>query len=757
MKRKRRFVAPYPVRFRDVRTFGAALLLTLVGLAGPLRAEGGWAGYWETRGSSRTGILHFEQAGARVTGQDLLTGERLEAEAIGGTLTGILRGEVASGPVELRLARDGGTFVGRQPGGGWWVGTRIEPADVAIPGGLSSPREALQRFLYAATLARDHSPIAWAGAVDALDFSEIGSSLSWAHRLEHAQTLFQLLDLTTIRLDEITQEGPATERTLTLRQAGSAAYVELRFKMDGASAWRLVAPGPGELATWHASLVAARGGRLPDSEAFRNRASPRDAMRAFLAGMAAWERGGRDAALAAIDLSGLAEITRKTDGETVAHTLRRAIDRIGLDALQSIPDDHARRDPFVFFAHPAGRIVLAPTGPEGASSWVFAAETVDAVVPILRAAERLPAPAFRPPGAIPMSRFFAIREIVAARAPALLAPLNRFEAWQVLAILLSVAAAGAAGAAASGAACALLHRLVPEEGTQPRWFRIGFAVTVGVALVSFVPGTLGVPAQARRYAVPIVGSVIILSIALSAWHLLRIGFDRLARVVAGTVSAIDDIIVSFLLAVLRAAIIIGTGLAIANLFSFSTSSILAGLGIGGLAVAFASRETLSNVFGAAILMTDRPFGRGDWISVGDITGVVEHVGIRSTRVRTFLGEAVIVPNGRLADSSIVNRGQDRVRQIGVDVIVTGGGTPETLAGFTEDVRARLVSDPELDPASANVRIVGISPAGIEFKVTALALSASGNVMVAVREAILMDMIRLARGRGLSLGDALAQS
>ena len=736
--------------------FAATLLLVLIAFAGPLRAERGWAGYWETRGSNQTGIFRLEQTGARVTGQDLLTGERLEAETAGDLLTGMLRSQTRSGSVELRLSRDGVTFAGRQPGGGWWVGTRIEPGDITIPGSLSSPREALQRFLYAGTLARDHSPIAWASAVETVDFAEVGRNPSWARRLEHAQALFSLLDQTTIRLDAITDEEEAAERTLTLQQAGSAARIELHLRKDEAGAWRLVAPGPGNLAAWRESLFAGRGGRPPDPEAFRRRGSPRDAIRAFLVGMATWERGGRDAALAALDLSGLAEITRKTDGETIAQTVRRALDRIGLDALQSIPDDDARRDPFVFFAHPAGRIVLAPAGPQDSRSWVFAAETVDAAVPILRAAEQLPPPAFRPPGAIPGSRFFSIRERVAAHAPALLAPLNRFEAWQVLAIFLSIGVAGSIGAMVSAAACALLQRLVPEEGRQPNWFRIGLAVTIGVAIVSFVPATLGVPAQARRYALPIVGSVVILTIALSAWHLLRIGFDRLARVVAGTVSAIDDIIVSFLLAVLRAAVIIGAGLSIANLFSFSTSSILAGLGIGGLAVAFASRETLSNVFGAAILMTDRPFGRGDWISVGDITGVVEHVGIRSTRVRTLLGEAVIVPNGRLADSSIINRGQDRVRQIGADVIVTGGGTPENLTEFAEDIRARLVGDPELDPSSVNVRLTGFSPAGIEFKATALVRPTSAGAIVPVREALLMDLIRLAHERGLSLGGALAQ-
>lgn len=732
------------------------LLLALLSVGGAARAEGSWSGFWETRSINSTGLLRLEQSGAVVSGQDVLTGERLEAQSEAGLLSGNLLGNRVAGRVTLRLARDGQTFTGRRPDGGWWLGTRVAPRDASVPGDVGSPRDALRRFLFAATLARDHAPLAWISAVDTLDFGEPDSSQPWGTRREKAQQLFQLLDLTIIRLDEVAQQGPGDEVSLSLPQAGSAAQMPLRLRRDRAGEWRLVVPTPSELAQLQESLTAARGGRLPDTEAFRRRNSPRDAMRAFLEAMAHWERGGRDAALAALDLSNLSTVSRMSDGETVAHTLRRALDRIGLDALQSIPDDSASREPFVFFAHPAGRIVLTPAETEHGRSWVFAAETVDAAVPLLRAAEQLPPPTFRPPGAIPHSNFFVLRELVAANAPALLAPLRRFEAWQLIGILISLVLAGAIGIVASVLTCMLLQRFVPEEGPQPTWFRIGFAVCIAVVIASFVPTTFGIPAQARRFAMPIVGSAIILTAALSAWHLLRIACDRMARIVAGTVSAVDDIIVSFLLAVLRAAIIISAGLTIANLFSFSTSSILAGLGIGGLAVAFASRETLSNVFGAAILMTDRPFGRGDWINVGEIAGVVEHVGIRSTRVRTSQGEAVIVPNGRLADSSIVNRGQDRIRQVGADLLVTGGATPERLTAFAETARARLAGDASLDPAAATVRITGISPAGVEIKLTTLVRPEAAPSMSAVREALLLDLMNLAKQYKLSLGGGLAQ-
>lgn len=732
-----------------------AALLLLVALASGARAEGAWTGHWETRSSGGSTLLRLQQDGAAVTGHDVLTGDRLEGRSEAEVFVGdLVAGDVAS-RVTLRLSRDGSTFTGRQPDGGWWIGTRTAPGTAGVPGSRNSPGDALRQFLYAATTARDHAPLAWIFAVDALDFSEAGGDLSPGRRVEMAQDFFRVLDLTTPRFTEIARQPPGDEAAVVLRQSGSNAQMTLRLRRDRAGRWQLVVPAQAELAALRATLTAARGGRLPEAGAFRNRASPRDAMRAFLDAMTRWEQGGRAAALAAMDLSNLAPVSKASDGAIVAHTLRRALDRIGLDALQSLPDDGGGDEPFVVFAHPAGRIVLVPVGTGQGRSWVFAAETVDAIVPILRVAEQLSPPEFRPPGSIPPSTFFQLRELVTLHAPALLKPLKRFEAWQVLGILLSLGVAVMMGAAASAIICALLQRLVPEEGRQPTWFRIGFAVSITVAIGSVVPIIFGVPAQARRYALPVVGSVVILTAAMSAWHLLRIICDRLARLVAGTVTRIDDIIVSFMLAVLRAAIVIGAGLGIANLFAFSTSSILAGLGIGGLAIAFASRETLSNVFGAAILMTDRPFGRGDWINVGDVAGVVDHVGIRSTRVQNPNGEIVTVPNGRLADSSIINRGRDRSRQIAAELLVTGGATPERLTAFADDLRARLASDPSLEPAAATVRITGLSSAGVEIRLSTLARPEAAQAAGALREALLLDFMTLAEARNLSLAGGRA--
>jgi MscS family membrane protein len=89
---------------------------------------------------------------------------------------------------------------------------------------------------------------------------------------------------------------------------------------------------------------------------------------------------------------------------------------------------------------------------------------------------------------------------------------------------------------------------------------------------------------------------------------------------------------------------------------YNVAGLLAGLGIGGLAVALAAKETLANLFGSIAVLMDRTFQVGDKIQQGDITGVVERIGLRSTRVRTAEGYVVSIPNQLITNAAVTNMG-----------------------------------------------------------------------------------------------------
>ena len=126
---------------------------------------------------------------------------------------------------------------------------------------------------------------------------------------------------------------------------------------------------------------------------------------------------------------------------------------------------------------------------------------------------------------------------------------------------------------------------------------------------------------------------------------------------------------------------------------FNVNSILAGLGIGGIAVALAAKETLGNFFGGFTVMADRPFSVGDWIVCGDVEGTVEDIGFRSTKVKTFYDSLVTIPNSSISNSVIDNLGKRRARRTRITLDLNYETSPEKLEAFLAGVREIIKSSP----------------------------------------------------------------
>jgi len=134
--------------------------------------------------------------------------------------------------------------------------------------------------------------------------------------------------------------------------------------------------------------------------------------------------------------------------------------------------------------------------------------------------------------------------------------------------------------------------------------------------------------------------------------------EGLKRWAATTESSVDDMIAPLIGKTLRIFIFaIGTVIIIQNLTGVEIGPLLASLGIGGLAVALAAREPIANFFGTLTILFDKPFQVGERIVVNGFDGVVEHVGFRSSRIRTLTGHLVAVPNEKLVNSHVENIGR----------------------------------------------------------------------------------------------------
>lgn len=101
---------------------------------------------------------------------------------------------------------------------------------------------------------------------------------------------------------------------------------------------------------------------------------------------------------------------------------------------------------------------------------------------------------------------------------------------------------------------------------------------------------------------------------------------------------------------------------ILNLFGYDIGALVAGLGIGGLAIALAAQDPLSNFFSSLSIIADKPFKAGDVIKFGDIEGVIKDIGLRTTRIETFFGTIVSVPNSTLAKANVENMSRRETRR-----------------------------------------------------------------------------------------------
>jgi len=154
-----------------------------------------------------------------------------------------------------------------------------------------------------------------------------------------------------------------------------------------------------------------------------------------------------------------------------------------------------------------------------------------------------------------------------------------------------------------------------------------------------------------------------------------------------TESKIDDLIIPFVARIAKIFVVAFGLVFIASQLDVNITSLLAGLGLGGLAFALAAKDTVENIFGSLTVLIDQPFSVGDWIVIeGTVDGSVETVGLRSTRVRTFYNSLVTVPNATLIRSAVDNYGKRTYRRWKTTLSVTYDTPPEKIEAFCEGIR-----------------------------------------------------------------------
>ena len=222
-------------------------------------------------------------------------------------------------------------------------------------------------------------------------------------------------------------------------------------------------------------------------------------------------------------------------------------------------------------------------------------------------------------------------------------------------------------------------------------------------------------------------------------------FDLLERFGIQT----DEAIANILATVFRIIIIMLGFVTVAREWNYDISAFIASLSIGSLAVAFAAKDALANVFGSMIILLDKPFKIGDWIKANGIEGIVESVSFRSTCIRTFPQELVYVPNSLLSNTPITNFTMREKRRIDFTLGLTYSSTASQIEELVAKLKEYLASNNKLYQDDIRVHFVNYNDSSLDVRITCYARTGNQREYLDVLQEINLRIMGILEEVGVS--------
>tara|TARA_Y100001935_G_C17279902_1_gene496860 strand:+ start:143 stop:1747 length:1605 start_codon:yes stop_codon:yes gene_type:complete len=234
------------------------------------------------------------------------------------------------------------------------------------------------------------------------------------------------------------------------------------------------------------------------------------------------------------------------------------------------------------------------------------------------------------------------------------------------------------------------------------------------------------------------------SLIWGAYRTIAVGREYFSFRASLTESTLDDQLVPFVEKTLKVLVVILGVLMVLQNMGINVLSLLAGLGLGGLAFALAAKDTAANLFGSIMILVDRPFKVGDWVVVGEVEGTVEEIGFRSTRVRTFYNSLISVPNSMMVTATIDNMGMRQYRRVTQKLGLTYDTPPEKLEAFVEGVKEILRTHENTRKDYFHVVFSGYMDSSLEILVYFFVEAEDWTEELLAKEEIFLKILKLAK-------------
>lgn len=479
--------------------------------------------------------------------------------------------------------------------------------------------------------------------------------------------------------------------------------------------------------------------------------SPRATMRTFLKAMKAAGSGDDDQlneAIKTLNLSEVNPLVRNEKGRDLAWILIEVINRTRIPKIERFSTRTSGR-PFVFHTYKNGKVEITFGENEG---WRFSPDTVASLPLLLDELSEAKNIAngenedrivhlplhLRLRSSIPTNwkqqNFILERWQWAGILVVILAGiiLDKF-----VSLLLSITVKIWRTRYATGAFRDISDQILRPLGLMA----MAFAWWAGV-------NTLGLPAQALVILLISVKFIACLSTVWGAYRLVDLISAFLLDIAANTSSKLDDALVPLTTKTMKVFVTVMGIVFIADNLDIDVTSLLAGLGLGGLAFALAAKDVAGNLFGSITVLLDQTFHVGDWVIVGDVEGSIEHIGFRSTRIRTFYNSLVSVPNSIFITATVDNMGKRRYRRLSCKLSIAYDTPPERIDAFCEAVRELVRQHPYTRKDYFHVYLNEFSAAALEILVYVFWETPEWSTELRERHRFLLDCLRVAQRLGV---------
>jgi len=258
---------------------------------------------------------------------------------------------------------------------------------------------------------------------------------------------------------------------------------------------------------------------------------------------------------------------------------------------------------------------------------------------------------------------------------------------------------------------------------------------------------LGLPLLPRVYYYRTAGGVMAIGFFWFIYRASEISMRRLrtraigaGRTGTGTLMVLGERLLKVIVAGIAVLVVLA-------ILGFNLTTVLAGVGIGGIAIAFAAQKTLENLFGGVSVLADEVIRVGDTCRFGDRTGTIEDISLRSTRVRTNERTELAIPNGTLAAINVENLTRRDKFLFNPVLAMRYETTPDQLRFLLAEVRRMLYEHPKVESGNAAIRLANFDESSLRLEISSFVLTTDNSEFNAIREDLLLRIMEIVKRSG----------